>query len=461
MKPSGLGPLALCTLLVSTALAQVDHRRSQSPVKDQGGRGTCVAFSICAALETFPGVPTDLSEQLLYATVKRHENGVDGWLRKLGRDPQMKTGNTFETYVPLFSHVGTSHESLVPYNPNPLQLPKSVPDEVRAFLELTQFTEESLDKVRDAVGKYGFREADCTVLGDGEATDVARLKRELDAGRLAIPVTYVVHGPNWSAADDDPKRERTVIHPGLLFRMRLRGDTAWNEYGNVKLRLGGKDFAAAIQSGEVELERYPDPDEETKVYGGHAVTIVGYDERGFLCKNSWGEGWGDGGYCTVLFDYHSAFAMRALLIDAAYIRTPQLSPFAQSAGIRDGRMRVKVQPIGAGQDARLELSSWTLESRDPDVEVFEYTVELRGKDGRWQELLRQPVPAGPRERRNGAPVQLRGEALQQLRAATQARVTVRYGGTQLDAAHPTYSRTIRFAPFAAAIDKAVDLQPEN
>ena len=62
----------------------VDHRRSQSSVKDQGQRGTCAAFSICGALETFPGVPTDLCEQLLYSTVKLHENDVDAWIRQIG-----------------------------------------------------------------------------------------------------------------------------------------------------------------------------------------------------------------------------------------------------------------------------------------------------------------------------------------------------------------------------------------
>ena len=30
--------------------------------------------------------------------------------------------------------------------------------------------------------------------------------------------------------------------------------------------------------------------------GGHAMTIVGYDEFGFIVRNSWGERWEDGGY---------------------------------------------------------------------------------------------------------------------------------------------------------------------
>lgn len=38
--------------------------------------------------------------------------------------------------------------------------------------------------------------------------------------------------------------------------------------------------------------------------GGHAMTIVGYDRsKGFLIKNSWGEGWGDGGCCFMDPEY--------------------------------------------------------------------------------------------------------------------------------------------------------------
>jgi C1A family cysteine protease len=41
----------------------IDHRGSQSPVKDQGGRGTCVSHASMAVLEAFPHIPDDLSEQ--------------------------------------------------------------------------------------------------------------------------------------------------------------------------------------------------------------------------------------------------------------------------------------------------------------------------------------------------------------------------------------------------------------
>jgi C1A family cysteine protease len=43
--------------------AVVDHRAQQSPIKDQGGRGTCVAHASMGVLEAFAHIPDDLSEQ--------------------------------------------------------------------------------------------------------------------------------------------------------------------------------------------------------------------------------------------------------------------------------------------------------------------------------------------------------------------------------------------------------------
>ena len=36
--------------------------------------------------------------------------------------------------------------------------------------------------------------------------------------------------------------------------------------------------------------------------GGHAVTIVGYNQKGFIIRNSWGTAWGDKGYVLCPYD---------------------------------------------------------------------------------------------------------------------------------------------------------------
>jgi hypothetical protein len=452
-------------LSVSIASAQVDHRASQSPVKNQGGRGTCVAFAVCAALETFPGVPTDLSEQLLYATVKLHQNEVDRWLRALGRPLQLGEGNSLATYVPLFELVGTCAEAFLPYDPDPRRAGPSVPEEIRRYLELAQIGARDLLAMRDAYGKYGFAPADAELLDAAAAQDIGRLQRALDEGVLAIPVTYLVHGPNWSGlGEDQPEAaagRRAVVHPGLLHRYRRPGAGSWWSYGQAKLDCGsrGEDFVTRVRDGGLEVGADPDPKGE--LYGGHAVTIVGYDDRGFLIKNSWGEAWGEGGYATLLYDYHALYATAALLLREARIRMPALSPFEKRSRIERGAHRLKIQPRGAGADARLLLSSWMLEARDADVEVVEYRVEARDGDGIWAEVAARRVHAGPLDGRRGAPFAVPRAALAGARAV---RVTVRYGDLPLgDPGALGEARILaahRFPEFPPDLGAAIDLEPQ-
>ena len=37
--------------------------------------------------------------------------------------------------------------------------------------------------------------------------------------------------------------------------------------------------------------------------GGHAMLMVGYEHGHFIVRNSWGEGWGDKGYCYIPYAY--------------------------------------------------------------------------------------------------------------------------------------------------------------
>ncbi|MBW4418504.1 MAG: C1 family peptidase [Myxacorys californica WJT36-NPBG1] len=60
-------------------------------------------------------------------------------------------------------------------------------------------------------------------------------------------------------------------------------------------------FQAAGSNGLVPM---PDPDNE-KHDGGHAMLCVGYSDpdQVFIVRNSWGEEWGEQGYCYIPYDY--------------------------------------------------------------------------------------------------------------------------------------------------------------
>ena len=62
----------------------------------------------------------------------------------------------------------------------------------------------------------------------------------------------------------------------------------------------------------------PGPGERSQ--GGHAMSCVGYDDRrkAFLVRNSWGEDWGDNGYCWMPYTY---FQEPELFWDAWTVRS--------------------------------------------------------------------------------------------------------------------------------------------
>lgn len=49
----------------------------------------------------------------------------------------------------------------------------------------------------------------------------------------------------------------------------------------------------------------PMPKMHERALGGHAVVVVGYDQQKqqFICRNSWGNAWGDDGHCYMPFEY--------------------------------------------------------------------------------------------------------------------------------------------------------------
>jgi C1A family cysteine protease len=62
----------------------------------------------------------------------------------------------------------------------------------------------------------------------------------------------------------------------------------------------------SFESEEVAKTGYmPMPKPNEKILGGHAVTIVGFDnsKKIFIVRNSWGSGWGDKGYFYMPYDF--------------------------------------------------------------------------------------------------------------------------------------------------------------
>jgi hypothetical protein len=72
----------------------------------------------------------------------------------------------------------------------------------------------------------------------------------------------------------------------------------------LSLHLWATSLLVVSKAGSKGLVPMPEPDKEQHD-GGHAMLCVGYSDtdKVFIVRNSWGEGWGDRGYCYIPYDY--------------------------------------------------------------------------------------------------------------------------------------------------------------
>lgn len=61
---------------------------------------------------------------------------------------------------------------------------------------------------------------------------------------------------------------------------------------------------------------------QPEISGYHALLIVGYEERGWIIQNSWGEHWGDGGLAILPYDYPIDSAWALNIRDNVVIQEP-------------------------------------------------------------------------------------------------------------------------------------------
>jgi hypothetical protein len=287
------GCLLLCQQLLGQ---QLSYRNYQSPVKSQESRGTCTAFAVVAAMETFDGVPCDLSEQYIYMQAK-----LNHWeeMKELYDE-----GASFRFYLDVLKLHGTVNEETSPYVPDaPIW-----EQDADAFEKMKADIQAKSAMEMFSIPQYSYKLHNdlITYVQGGKAKSVEWIKARLDEGVKAIPVGYGVNGRYWSAhqglASDKIKPEDFLLVITDIGKPLVPYRQARAAEPNLNLQ---------ILSGQVHAE-YSDTALVAKE--GHAVTIVGYDETGFLIKNSWSEDWGDSGYGWVSYDYHELFCNEALVI---------------------------------------------------------------------------------------------------------------------------------------------------
>lgn len=289
------GSLLVAMLLVTNlGFAQVDYRAWQSPVRNQKDRGTCTAFAVVAVMETFEGVPSDLSEQYIYGMAKSNH---------YAEMATYEEGAPLSFYCSVLQNHGTVAESEVPYRPEAAMWAK----------DATSFEAMKSDIKGDLLAlltlqDYTFRlNWNLMTLRKGkEARDIAWIQQQLDQGVKGIAVGYMVSGKYWFRS---PATADAMLDPNDF--MKVQSGDGFVSYREASQNTA--NLAEQIIDGQVVANW---TDTTLKTSEGHAVAIVGYNENGFLIKNSWGTTWGEQGYGWVSYDYHRLFCDEALVIMA-------------------------------------------------------------------------------------------------------------------------------------------------
>ena len=108
LLPTQLGKVRLEAFKVNPNLViamGVDRSSQMTPIRDQGPRGTCVAFAVNGAFEPFSSIPNDLSEQYSY-----HQ-----FLASDGQPFNFNKGTYLTTAINVMKQ-GTVVESVWPYS---------------------------------------------------------------------------------------------------------------------------------------------------------------------------------------------------------------------------------------------------------------------------------------------------------------------------------------------------------
>ncbi len=243
--------------------ASVDHRSEMPPVRDQGGRGTCVAFASTAVrehLEIQAGAEPekiDLSEQYLYWWCKEHDG--------IPADQTPYGGTYLSVGFDGLKESGIPEDKVWPYNPQPAQVDES--------------------------GRTG---------PDPQGPPPPEAPRKAQEYRTIRTIKL-----NPTSVNDI----KTCLADGKVVAFSIPVFNSW--YSN----------AAVLRYGKINL---PFPG-ETPV-GGHAMAIVGYvdDEKSpgggyFVIRNSWKDWgydsvWGPG-YGTIPYKYIQEFGQAAYSAD--------------------------------------------------------------------------------------------------------------------------------------------------
>ncbi len=186
----------------------------------------------------------------------------------------------------------------------------------------------------------------------------------------------------------DVMQEARAIPGGAYYRVRHRGvrdmHAALNAAGILYVTLMVHDGWDAPDGRARQVApkwKLPTIQRVGRADSGHAVAFVGYTEEGFLVQNSWGDGWGEGGFALLPYEDYLIHATDVWVAQIGVPITVDLweTSGASTAGIHRATPSIPladIRPyvINSGNNGRLSGSGeyWTTEQ---DIErMFTETI---------------------------------------------------------------------------------------
>lgn len=329
----------------------VSLRSEQTPLKSQGGRGTCVSFGICAALEAAykrAGYGTlDLSEQYanhLQKMAYLHSAGnrnADGTLGNNGFENFLGSGggSALGYMLPLLKMYGIPKETDAQYQPSSAGNPGYIFDgdysntsqQGDSFQAYVWNNPSSIRQ--DRLNDFNLGDVMLSYQISPSRTRFRHVpfppKAQQEAHYGIDSYVHVSDGGRYGHVLKRPfVFERLLAHGFEVMIGYSHGQTQWAEPKPSKHDHGWpKNYSGSGQpSGydeaahEQAIQDWKDDDGNVYVYdssgsgGGHCVTLVGYDTTGsqnyFVAKNSWNT------YTKMGYDLFT----NGVLGEAAYIR---------------------------------------------------------------------------------------------------------------------------------------------
>ncbi|MBC7914154.1 MAG: hypothetical protein H7Y07_08525 [Pyrinomonadaceae bacterium] len=201
-------------------------------------------------------------------------------------------------------------------------------------------------------------DSDFEAAEDPGGQDVERIKRLLQQGVKAIAISYFI-GEDFDLANVRAENNFLIRPANVLIKDQentiMEFNLALLKYGsNLFEYVKRGQFQRIARNGELQ---------------GHAVTIVGYDESGFIIKNSWGKVFGDQGYARVSYNYHKLMARRMFALKKVrFIRPAQYAVANNNTDIR-----LKVIPQGMGNGVSFSIFCMD-KNFDPSISTTTYRI---------------------------------------------------------------------------------------